>query len=81
MEFDYNVSGPYHTFDRDYCPLSDGFQYGGLGTPTQEMVECYEKADGTKMNWTPYHSTTATRPPYEDLEPRFKASIIYPGCT
>jgi len=81
LEFDYNVSGPYHTFDRDYCPLSDGFQYGGLGTPTQEMVECYEKADGTKMNWTPYHSATATRPPYEDLEPRFKASIIYPGCT
>lgn len=81
LEFDYNVSGPYHTFDRDYCPLSDGYEFGGLGTPTQEMVECYEKADGTTMDWTSYHSTTATRPPYENLEPRFKATIIYPGCT
>ena len=81
LEFDYNTSGPYHTFDLDYVPLSDGYAYGGMGTPTQEMVECYEKSDGTKMDWTPYHSTTATRPPYESLEPRFKASIIYPGCT
>ena len=81
LEFDYSISGPYHTFDKDYVPLSDGYEYGGLGTPTQEMVESYEKADGTKMNWTPYHSATATRPPYEDLEPRFKASVIYPGCT
>lgn len=79
LEFDYKVSGPYHTFDRDYCPLSDGYKSGGYGTPTQEMVECYEKADGTKMNWAPYHSATATRPPYEDLEPRFKSTIIYPG--
>ena len=45
------------------------------------MVECYEKADGTKMDWSPYHSKTASRPPYENLEPRFKASIIYPGST
>ena len=81
LEFDYNTTGPYHTFDRDYCPLSDNYSFGGLGTPTQEMVECYENADGTKMDWTTYHSTTATRPPYENLEPRFKASIIYPGCT
>lgn len=81
LEFDYNTTGPYHTFDRDYCPLSDNYAFGGLGTPTQEMVECYENTDGTKMDWTPYHSTTATRPPYENLEPRFKASIIYPGCT
>ncbi len=81
LEFDYNLSGPYHTFDQDYCPLSDGYQSGGFGTPTQEMVECYEKTDGTKMDWTPYHSATATRPPYENLEPRFQSSIIYPGCT
>lgn len=81
LEFDYNKIGPYHLFDRDYCPLSDGYEFGGLGTPTQEMVECYEKADGTKMDWTPYHKADASRPPYESLEPRFKASIIYPGCT
>jgi hypothetical protein len=61
--------------------LSDGYEFGGLGTPTQEMVESYEKKDGTKMDWTPYHIATATRPPYEDLEPRFKATVIYPGST
>jgi starch-binding outer membrane protein, SusD/RagB family len=81
LEFDYNTSGPYHTFDKDYVPLSDGYEYGGLGTPTQEMVECYEDSLGNTVDWTSYHSTTATRPPYESLEPRFKASVIYPGCT
>ncbi len=81
LEFKYDQSKPNHRFDRDYVPLSDGYEFGGLGTPTQEMVESYEKADGTKMDWTPYHIADATRPPYEDLEPRFKASIIYPGST
>jgi len=80
LEFDYDKSGPYHTFDKDYVPLSDGYEYGGMGTPTQEMVESYEKADGTKMDWTPYHTATSARPPYESLEPRFKNTIIYPGC-
>ena len=81
LEFKYDELGPSHTFDRDYVPLSDGYEFGGLGTPTQEMVESYEKTDGTKMDWTPYHSANATRPPYEDLEPRFKATVIYPGST
>ncbi|MFA5655223.1 MAG: RagB/SusD family nutrient uptake outer membrane protein [Dysgonamonadaceae bacterium] len=81
LEFQYDQSKPNHRFDRDYVPLSDGYEFGGLGTPTQEMVESYEKADGTKMDWTPYHTADATRPPYEDLEPRFKASVIYPGST
>jgi len=79
LEFKYDILGPNHTFDKDYVPLSDGYEFGGLGTPTQEMVESYEKADGTKMDWRPYHTTNATRPPYEDLEPRFKATVIYPG--
>ena len=81
LEFKYNILGPNHTFDKDYVPLSDGYEFGGLGTPTQEMVESYEKADGTKMDWTPYYTANATRPPYEDLEPRFKATVIYPGST
>lgn len=81
LEFKYTETKPNHSFDKDYAPLSDGYEFGGLGTPTQEMVESYEKADGTKMDWTPFHTTNATRPPYEDLEPRFKAAIIYPGST
>lgn len=79
IEFQYDILGPSHTFDKDYVPLSDGYEFGGLGTPTQEMVESYEKVDGTKMNWSTYHTATATRPPFEDLEPRFAATIIYPG--
>ncbi|MGI6047682.1 MAG: RagB/SusD family nutrient uptake outer membrane protein [Petrimonas sp.] len=79
LEFKYDELGPFHYFDKYYVPLSDGYEFGGLGTPTQEMVESYEKADGTKMDWTPYHIANATRPPYENLEPRFKATVIYPG--
>jgi hypothetical protein len=81
LEFKYDELGPNHSFDKYYVPLSDGYEFGGLGTPTQEMVESYEKADGTMMDWTPYHATNATRPPYEDLEPRFRATVIYPGST
>lgn len=81
LEFKYSELKPNHTFDRDYVPLSDGYEFGGLGTPTQEMVESYEKADGTEMDWTPYYTGNATRPPYEELEPRFKATVIYPGST
>lgn len=79
LQFKYDVIGPNHTFDRDYVSLSDGYEFGGLGTPTQEMVESYEKADGTVMDWSPYHKANASRPPYENLEPRFKATVIYPG--
>ncbi len=81
LEFKYDILGPNHTFDKDYVPLSDGYEFGGLGTPTQEMVESYEKSDGSKMDWTPYYTANATRPPYEQLEPRFKATVIYPGST
>lgn len=81
LEFQYDQSKPNHQFDRDYAPMSDGYEFGALGTPTQEMVESYEKADGTEIDWTPYHTENTTRPPYEDLEPRFHASIIYPGST
>jgi len=81
LEFDYAISGPNHTFDQYYVPFCDGYEYGALGTPTQEMVEAYEKSDGTTVDWTPWHGTTTTPPPYDELEPRFKATIIYKGST
>jgi hypothetical protein len=79
LEFDYNISGPNHEFDKWYVPICDGYEYGGLGTPTQEMVEAYEKTDGTAVDWTPWHTTTTATPPYSQLEPRFKATVIYRG--
>lgn len=82
LEFRFAVNGPNHQFDQDNVPLCDGYDYGGLGTPTQEMVETYEKADGTDYDWSGYHDgTVKTRPNYESLEPRFHATVIYPGCT
>lgn len=82
LEFKYAVSGPNHNFDQDYVPLCDGYDYGALGTPTQEMVESYERYDGAKFDWSSWHDGSATnRPNYESLEPRFQATVIYSGST
>lgn len=75
-----STNGPGHSFDQNYVPACDGYEYGATGTPTQEMVECYETKDGKKFDWTPWHEGDSTsRPPFEILEPRFAASVIYPG--
>ena len=74
-----------HEFDFYYTPGGDyklvGQQGGGYGTPTQEMVESYELATGGFPDWTPWHGTTTNTPPYELLEPRFKATILYNGAS
>ena len=74
-----------HSFDFYYTPGGDyslnGASGGGYGTPTQEMVESYEYADkGGFPDWAEWHSTTTKTPPYEQLEPRFQASILYNGA-
>lgn len=73
-----------HNFDFYYTPGGDyylrGEAGGGYGTPTQEMVESYELATGGYPDWTPWHSTTSQTPPYELLEPRFQASVLYNGA-
>ncbi len=73
-----------HGYDFYYTPGGDyklrGESGGGYGTPTQEMVESYELATGGFMDWTPWHSTTTQNPPYDKLEPRFHASILYNGA-
>lgn len=81
LEYNYLLTGPNHTFDKDYATYGEIENQGGSGTPTQEMVEAYEKADGTEVDWSPWHQDggTTTRPPYEELEPRFHATIIYNG--
>ncbi|MBP3562854.1 MAG: RagB/SusD family nutrient uptake outer membrane protein [Bacteroidales bacterium] len=74
-----------HSFDFYYTPGGDYSIFketgGGYGTPTQEMVESYELAKGGFPDWTPWHGTTTQTPPYEDLEPRFHATILYNGAT
>ena len=72
-----------HSFDFYYSPGGDfvqvGLQGGAYGTPTQEMVESYELATGGFPDWSPWHGTTTENPPYELLEPRFQATILYNG--
>jgi hypothetical protein len=84
LEYQYRRTGPGHTFDRAYLPFGDIQPTdGGAAAPTQEMVEAYEKANGSIVDWTPWQvsgSTTTVRPPYGDLEPRFHATVIYNGC-
>ena len=77
-----------HSFDSYYAPGGDHTlagltsNTGGYGTPTQDMVEEYELATGGKANWNPWHTPTGTTtaPPYDQLEPRFKATILYNGA-
>ena len=77
-----NVTNPYDFY---YTPGGDFSIYlqtgGGYGTPTQEMVESYELAEGGFPDWTAWHGTTTKTPPYEKLEPRFHASILYNGAS
>ncbi len=80
------ADGVTHEFDFYYAPGGDyklaGQQGGGYGTPTQEMVESYEKADGTGFpDWSPWHSSTVAEPPYALLEPRFQATVLYNGAS
>ena len=86
LQYSFSYSdGVTHEFDFYYGPGGDyklvGQQGGGYGTPTQEMVESYEKADGSGFpDWSPWHGTTTAQPPYSQLEPRFQATILYNGA-
>lgn len=79
--YDANL-GPNTQFDFYYTPSTDGSTGACGAAPTQELVESYEKKDGSKVDWSPWHADDVTvTPPWKELEPRFAASIMYPGCT
>lgn len=83
LEYNYLIEGPNHSWDRLFMPGGDNTTMGGRATPTQEMVESYERATtGGYPDWTPWHSEEGTTqtPPYAQLEPRFHASVLYNGC-
>lgn len=81
LEFNYIVTGPNHYWDRYMCMYNEYTTAGGA-TPTQEMVESYEAKDGSMVDWTKWHTAEGTTeyPPYEQLEPRFAATILYNGA-
>ncbi|MFV0592128.1 MAG: RagB/SusD family nutrient uptake outer membrane protein [Draconibacterium sp.] len=82
LEYNYLITGPNHSFDRTYATFGEKENEGGNAVPTQEMVESYETATGQTVDWSAWHTSEGTtqRPPYEQLDPRFKASIIYNGA-
>lgn len=86
LQYHFNRSqGITHSFDFYYTPGGDytlnGESGGGYGTPTQEMVESYEYAKGGFPDWSAWHGTTTNTPPYDQLEPRFQATVLYNGSS
>ncbi len=84
LEYNYLVTSPNHSFDKLFTPGGDVAGMGGKAVPTQEMVESYELATtGGYPDWSAWHSSTGTTdtPPYDKLEVRFKASILYNGAS
>lgn len=81
LEFAYDVTSPSHTWDREMAMYHE-YTTGGSCTPTQEMVEEYESKTGEKVDWSAWHTAEGTTayPPYDKLEPRFAATILYNGA-
>jgi hypothetical protein len=89
--FQYSYNAPdnvSHSFDSYYAPGGDATEdgnstSGGFATPTQDMVEEYELATGGKADWSKWHTASGTTetPPYDKLEPRFAATILYNGSS
>lgn len=68
-------------FDKLYTPSGDfppeNTDVKCLAVPTQEIVDSYYMADGTRFDWNnPVHSAN----PYQNRESRFYASILYNGA-
>ena len=66
---------------RFFMPRGENFN-GWHGTvPTHNLVMLYRKADGTYKTWPEEYVTSPDAPtePFDDLEPRFKASVAHNG--
>ncbi len=88
LAYQYNAAADVtHDFNNYYAPPTDKANgmttTGGYGTPTQDMVEEYEYASGGLPDWSTWHNTDGTmqQPPYDQLEPRFQATILYNGAS
>lgn len=87
LQYCYNLQAETHSFDNMYAPAGDKAAFGnnltgGYATPTQEMVESFEYADGGFPDWSTWHAEGVTEePPFAELEPRFQATILYNGAT
>lgn len=84
LQYSYDKSGVTHSFDNLFTPGGDpgNNTTGGYATPTQEMVESFELAAGGFPDWSKWHTEegTSETPPYDQLEPRFHATVLYNGA-
>jgi len=55
----------------------NGWHGWGSNTPTGQMVDDYEMADGTPFDWS---NPAQKADPYTNRDPRFYASILYDGA-
>lgn len=55
----------------------NGYHNWGSNTPTQNLVDAYRMADGSRFDWNnPEHAAS----PYENRDPRFYSSIHFDGA-
>jgi len=83
LEFKYSYPQLTHSYDAIVSPGGDDslYPYGGDVEPSQELVEKYEKAGGGTVDWSAWHADNVTdTPPWETLEPRFQATVLYNGA-
>ena len=84
LDYSYQHGTLDHNFDYYFSPFGDSETNArGLGNPTQELVEEYEYAGGGEVDWSPWHVAggTTDTPPYDRLEPRFGATVLYNGAS
>jgi len=82
LEYNYSYPNLTHSFDNIVSPGGDNPGFGGDIQPTQELVESYETAEGDVVDWSEWHANgVTTTPPWETLEPRFQATVLYNGST
>ncbi len=55
----------------------NGYHCWGNNTPTGDLVDAFEMADGTPFSW---ENPTEAAAPYKNRDPRFYADILYEGA-
>lgn len=55
----------------------NGYHGWGGNVPTQQMIDSYEMADGSKFSWD---NAEQTKHPYLNRDPRFYATVLYDGA-
>ncbi len=55
----------------------NGYHGWGGNVPTQQMIDSYEMADGTRFSWS---NPEQAKHPYLNRDPRFYATVLYDGA-